>query len=154
VCDIGLTFLAGRSSFGESPSKTSLARKGGRSLLTLCRRRWTATILSTPWKIFTDEQTEDGVKERIYVQVTREVGKVQPVHWDTAPWYQCLAFHAGEQPHAGTSWHGDIDADFQARVVVYFFAVPEAVYERVRDLELFNSEFPFGLVDPIFDKQV
>lgn len=174
-----------------------------------------------PWKIFTEELTEKGAKDRIYVQVTQEVGKRQPVHWDTAaPWFgncrgswaplsivlhvndglttslpgmplpllglaadnlfhgktakylaegyesvlqsleevahreppsmsrqgQCLAFHAGEQPHAGMSWDGKtVDPRFPtflARAVVYFFAVPEAMYETVRDLELFNSEFP------------
>jgi len=89
--------------------------------------------------------------EKVITSLDKRV-RADPIGFSHAG--QCLAFHAGEQPHAGTSWHGDIDADFQARVVVYFFAVPEAVYERVRDLELFNSEFPFGLVDPIFDKQV
>lgn len=185
-----------------------------------------------PWTIFTEEVTRDGLKDRIYAQVTKKVGQMQPVHWDTAvPWFynnkgpwaplsivlhvndglttclpaapdpilqripdnlelgdhpetladaaqsvltmldktaksmptkmsrstQCLAFHAGEQPHAGMSWDGAPDRLFpkwQGRVVVYFFAVPREHFELVKDFELFNSEYPYGLIKAIDASQV
>jgi len=71
---------------------------------------------------------------------------------------QCLAFHAGEQAHAGTSWDGIPDHDepkFKARVVAYFFAVPNSEKERVSRLSLFSTETPWGLLKPgIRDYQV
>lgn len=62
---------------------------------------------------------------------------------------QCLAFHSGCLPHAGTSWDAIPDPlcpNLKARVVAYFFAIPESEYAQAWSLRLFNPEYPFGLM--------
>jgi len=61
---------------------------------------------------------------------------------------QCLAFHAGEQVHAGMGWDGESDPCFPkwaGRVVSYFFALPKAESHRWSHT-LFNPESPWGLM--------
>lgn len=62
---------------------------------------------------------------------------------------QCLAFHAGEQPHSGRGWDGvqdPIKKGWVGRVVAYFFAVPKTVEKKTWDLQVLNPEFPIGLM--------
>lgn len=70
---------------------------------------------------------------------------------------QVLAFHAGEQAHAGTSWDGEdevLHRSWHGRVVVYLFAVPESEKEAVWTLPLFNPEIPWGLMRAVTGDQV
>ena len=62
---------------------------------------------------------------------------------------QCLAFHAGEQAHAGMGWDGLKDPctpEWIGRVVSYFFALPKSEADRVWANPIFNPEFPWGLM--------
>lgn len=179
-----------------------------------------------PWEVLRVELNKNGYLGRDWLQITKEVGKRQPTHWDTAcPWFknhrghwaplsivlhindglstylpgppanvfteaeaafrkgvkpsvlarglngvlekydtcdalvplqdmqrsragQCLAFHAGHQPHAGMGWDGVKDPVTPAmcgRVVSYFFAIPRR-HKNLWTFPLFNPETPWGLM--------
>lgn len=63
---------------------------------------------------------------------------------------QCLAFHSGQQVHAGMGWDGVVDPvnpDMCGRVVSYFFALPR-LHQNLWRLPFFNPEEPWGLMGP------
>ena len=61
---------------------------------------------------------------------------------------QVLTFHPGEQVHCGVSTNykcsltGDV---LPERVVMFVDFVPQKFYNKVRNLKLFHSEYPWGL---------
>jgi hypothetical protein len=111
---------------------------------------------SVPQLLFDDVHPKE-VARRAERVLTHLDEKVKTMRFGRSGATQCLAFHSGEQPHAGMSWDGHVDPElpnFKGRVVVYFFAVPASVHAKAQYLELFNSEYPFGLLKHIFEEQV
>lgn len=75
--------------------------------------------------------------------------KVDPAQRQRSRAGQCLAFHSGEQAHAGMGWDGledPVTPTWSGRVISYFFAVPASEYDFVLKGSLFNPELPWGLM--------
>jgi hypothetical protein len=57
---------------------------------------------------------------------------------------QVVAFHPGDQPHAGMGFDGPVEGglnDFVGRIMLYLFFVPEEYSKEIIDHELFSAEY-------------
>ena len=62
---------------------------------------------------------------------------------------QILAFHPGEQVHRGMGYDGRVDPltpDLRMRIVLFLCFVPKRYFNCVWTLQLFSSEYAWGLM--------